>query len=193
VRWSTRETGITLAGPPPAEIIDPVTPEALRAEVRGMLRRVTAEWTAQPAKIDKEWLQGFFVQLYGRMLHTLVTGEVRSKKAASDWAIANLEPRWRPLIERADAIRTKTPEERMGPADRNAVAETLAFMRHALRFDARMTEQRAEAERRGPGGGPPPQGRPGGPPRGFGGNQGARSHGGYRPPTNRPGGSRGRG
>lgn len=150
VRWVTREKGVVLAGPPPTELIDPVLPEALRAEMRTLLRRETPVWTNDPAKMDLYWLQCFFVTLYCRVLHTLQTGEVRSKQAASDWAIANLESRWKPLIEKAYALRTLPRDVVMGPANRAAVAETLAFMRHALRVDARMTEQRAKAARLGP-------------------------------------------
>ena len=167
VRWATREKGLVLAGPPTADLIDPVTPEALRAEMRTVLRRETPVWTADPAKMDQVWLQGFFVTFYCRILHTLQTGEVQSKRAASDWAVANLEARWKPLIEQALAERTLPLEARLEPANRAAVAETLAFMRHALRVDAKMTEQRAkQAKQAKQGAGPPgtsgPGGRPGG-------------------------------
>src|SRR6201999_2971249 len=37
VRWCLREKGITLAGPDPKSLIDPVAPEALKAEVRATL------------------------------------------------------------------------------------------------------------------------------------------------------------
>ena len=40
VRWCLREKGVTLAGPPPATLVDPVPPDALRAEVRETLDRV---------------------------------------------------------------------------------------------------------------------------------------------------------
>jgi hypothetical protein len=181
VRWVTREKGVVLAGPPPAELIDPVPPEALRAEIRGTMRRLTPVLTADPRKIDQRWLQAFYVTLYARMLHTLQTGEVKSKSAAADWAIANLEPRWRPLIEASDALRKLPPEQRLDAADRTAVAETLAFMRHALRLDARWIEEKAKAARLDPSHAP---GGKGGKPNWA--NQGARGPRGSVAPPSRP-------
>jgi hypothetical protein len=183
LRWVTREHGIALFGPPAADLIDPVSPDALRGEVRALLRRIVAEWTGSPAKMNQRFLQTFFVTLTARMLHSLQTGEIRSKKAATEWAVAHLEPRWTPLIESAFAARTQALEVNMAPADRAAVAETLAFMRYALRFDARLTEQRLKAERSGAH--DPLRGQHRAPPPKFGGPHMARGAG---PAPIRPGG-----
>ena len=47
VRWSLRERGVVLAGPPPRELIDPISADALRDDVRWALD----EWsTALPGR-----------------------------------------------------------------------------------------------------------------------------------------------
>ena len=150
IRWILREHGLVLAGPPAADLIDPVTPEALRSEVRGVMRRLTPMFVNDPKAMDSRWLQAFLVILYVRMLHTLQTGLVASKGAAAAWGLEALDARWKSLITAADALRRLPPEDRQGPADRAVVAETLAFLRQALRIDAKMTEQRAKAARLGP-------------------------------------------
>ena len=49
--------------------------------------------------------QAFWVGLFCRMLHTLATGAVWSKKASMAWAQGALDPQWRGLIARAAAVR----------------------------------------------------------------------------------------
>jgi predicted nucleotidyltransferase len=132
VRWTLREKGVTLAGPPPAELVDPVSPEALKAEMRALMRDEFPGWLDKPSRIDANWLQAFWVTLCCRMLHSFETGAVSSKKAASDWAVAHLEPRWRGLIERSWRRGRAPLAEKLAAADRAEVAQTLAFMRHAM-------------------------------------------------------------
>ena len=179
IRWVTREHGIVLAGPSPTELIDPVPPEALKAEIRTLMRRLTPVWTSQPSKMDRVWLPAYFTILYARMLHTLETGQVHSKRAAAAWALDHLERRWQPLLKRAQAERELPLEAKMAGADRAVVAETLAFMRHALRRSA----QEAAGAKADPSHQQP--GRPIGPSRGF---AGMSAHGRSAPPPIRPGG-----
>lgn len=129
VRWSLREKGVVLAGPDPRELIDPVTPEMLRAEVRGTMDLALAV-DLEPMAM-KAW-QAFWVGLYCRMLHTLVTGSVWSKKASATWATAHLDPAWGPLIARAQAIKEGDRADAMSPADPDEVAATRAFARHVV-------------------------------------------------------------
>lgn len=183
VRWSLREKGVVLAGPEPRTLIDPVPPEALKAEVRATLRRV-AVLNLEP--MDAQGWQAFWVGLHCRMMHTLATGIVASKKASSAWAMRSLDPRWRGLVERALAIRDGPRETFMDAPDPADVAETRAFAAWCLAHDEaasrarEVLERRLAAQRHGPPG-------PGGPPRGL-----ASAHGparqGYRPPPTRPGG-----
>lgn len=128
VRWCLREKGVTLAGPAPRDLVDPVPPDALRAEVRDTLRRCLAQGL-EPMHLVA-W-QAFWVGLCCRILHTLETGEVRSKKAGMAWAQGALDPRWSGLIARAAALR-KGHRESGAPADPDAVAATRAFAAYAL-------------------------------------------------------------
>jgi hypothetical protein len=82
VRWCLREKGVVLAGPDPKSLIDPVPAAALKAEVRETMDRCLAV-DLQPMELVA-W-QAFWVGLFCRMLHTLVTGEVTSKKQSRPW------------------------------------------------------------------------------------------------------------
>jgi hypothetical protein len=124
VRWCLRERGVVLAGPPLTELIDPIAPAALKAEVRGTIDRVFAV-DLQPMHLVA-W-QAFWVGLFCRILHTLETGEVTSKRAAMTWAEGALAPQWRDLIARAKALKKGDPEESARPADPALVAATRAF------------------------------------------------------------------
>jgi aminoglycoside adenylyltransferase-like protein/nucleotidyltransferase-like protein len=129
VRWCLREKGVVLAGPDPRELVDPVGPEALKAEVRATMHR----WLAlglQPMHLVA-W-QAFWVGLFCRILHTLETGEVTSKKAAMSWAQGALDPQWRGLIARAQAMKKGDPDDADRPADPAEVAATHAFVAYAV-------------------------------------------------------------
>ncbi|HEY8004064.1 MAG TPA: aminoglycoside adenylyltransferase domain-containing protein [Phenylobacterium sp.] len=129
VRWCLRERGVTLAGPPPRTLVDPVTPEALRAEVRQTMD-IVLSLDLQPMHLVA-W-QAFWVGLFCRMLHTLSTGAVHSKKASMAWAAAALDASWRGLIERAAAVRKGDAAQSGQPADPADVAATHAFARYAV-------------------------------------------------------------
>ena len=136
VRWCLREKAIVLAGPPPVELVDAVTPGALRAEIRTLFRQVTALWLGGTIPIDANWLQAFIVTQYCRMLHSLETGTVTSKKAASAWAKGRLDPKWTGLIESAFKIGRSELAHKLAAADPQAVADTLAFVRYAVKWEA---------------------------------------------------------
>jgi predicted nucleotidyltransferase len=133
VRWTTREHGIALFGPDPKTLIPPVSSEALRAEVRDVMR----DWRAEinERRFDSRWYQQFVVLSYARMLHTLETGSVHSKRAGALWAQANLEPRWGALIETAEQEQARQRDNYKRPADPEAVAQTLAFVQSALKLE----------------------------------------------------------
>ena len=67
VRWVARERGIILHGPPPAELIDRITGDELRAEMRANLLLYLQPYAAGQRVIDAIWLQSFFVTLICRM------------------------------------------------------------------------------------------------------------------------------
>lgn len=127
VRWCLREKGVVLAGPEPRTLIDPIPPEALKAEVRETVDRCFAVGL-EPMHLVA-W-QAFWVGLFCRILHTLETGEVTSKKASMTWAQSALDPKWRGLIARAQEL--KKGDDSSGlPADPAEVAATRAFCAYA--------------------------------------------------------------
>jgi hypothetical protein len=97
-RWILRRHGITLAGPPVTDLVDEVPPERIRAAMREALPEVLPgilTW----APPDIAWTQRYIVSTYCRVLFSLHTGEVTSKRGALEWAGRHLDPVWRPLLE----------------------------------------------------------------------------------------------
>jgi hypothetical protein len=139
VRWILRERGIALAGPNPAELVDPVDLDELRAECREVMRWFGDELLSGKVVIEALWLQGFTVLIYCRMLQSLATGTIVSKPGSVAWAKTNLPPEWAPLIERAWGQRGRYPRGKGAPEahkalapEPNDVSQTLAFVRYAL-------------------------------------------------------------
>ena len=131
--------------------------------------------------------QAFWVGLFCRMLHTLATGAVWSKKVSMAWAQGVLNPQWRGLIARAAAVRKGDAAQSEAPADPADVEATHAFARYAVGYAdkaerAREILERRLAEKRHGGGFQP--GRAGGPPLAGGRPAGGK----FAPPPNRPGG-----
>jgi streptomycin 3"-adenylyltransferase len=81
-----------VTGPPPAQLLDPVPPADLaRASVDGI-----------PGLLDD--LAGDtrnVVLTLARIWTTLATGEITSKDAAADWALAQLPSEHRPVLDHA--------------------------------------------------------------------------------------------
>lgn len=102
--YIVREHGITLYGPDPKTIFDPVDVDALRRTVARIAQMWQREACNDPSWI--EWLrwrphQAFVTLTLCRLLYTLATGAVASKPAAAAWAQSALPAHWRELIERA--------------------------------------------------------------------------------------------
>jgi predicted nucleotidyltransferase len=145
-RWSLRERGITLAGPAPKTLVDPVPPSALRARMREQIPTAVEDiegWIS----LDVAWGQRYAVSTLCRMLYTLATAEVCSKKAALEWAGQSLEPRWAPLLAQVlgDRERGFDAEE---PARPGSVRDTRALAAHAAALAANAG---ARGERAGSG------------------------------------------
>jgi hypothetical protein len=132
VRWTVRERGITLSGPDPKELIDPVPPDELRREIRETMRVWGDSIRSGPAYLKTRWGQPYTVLSYCRMLHSLETAMVRSKRAGAEWAVRSLDPQWSELIERAWSERPDPWRKAHEAADAKEVAETMAFVRYAI-------------------------------------------------------------
>lgn len=105
VRWILRERGITLIGQKPQTILQPIPLSELLNEIKtAMLEemKIFNEEINRPLSFwNSRFGQCFVVLTYCRMLHTLHTGTVQSKKAGVKWAKQFVEPHWIPLIEQA--------------------------------------------------------------------------------------------
>ncbi len=150
-RWILRERGVTLAGPAPQILIDPIAPRDLQRAMVEPVQRWAAPMLDSPAQLHTRGYQAYVVLTLCRMLYTLHTGRVATKPAAARWALATLDARWRPLIERAwegrhnpDAeqaavgARWRPLVERAWEAPHDVevlpgeVSETLAFIRYTI-------------------------------------------------------------
>jgi hypothetical protein len=128
VRWILREHGVALAGPSPKELIDEVGPDALRTKMReeaedflsGMLTWI---------ELDSPWAQRYAVTTLCRILHTMETGRVSSKRAALLWASDNLDAKWKDLISEALAGRS-LGWNHSDPLKPGVLEATLEFTEH---------------------------------------------------------------
>lgn len=132
VRWVVCEHGITLAGPLAPTLIDPVSADALRGEVSMTIQEWGQELLANPDRMNNRWYQPFVVLSYCRMLHTLETGRVESKRAGMEWAQRELDQRWTGLIQRAWAERPNPSEKIAQKAQRDDFKHTFDFIAYAL-------------------------------------------------------------
>jgi hypothetical protein len=128
LRSNLLEHGITLAGPAPQTIVDPVLPDDLRQSALLVLHGWAADILNDPAKINSRGYQSYTVLTLCRILYTLHTGAVTSKPEAMRWVKAHLDEKWMPLIERAWLGR-QNPGLDAEPADVNG---TLEFIRYTI-------------------------------------------------------------
>ncbi len=133
-RWVLREKGIILAGPDPKAWIPHISEEMLKAEVRQTMVDWGAEIIEGIYQFDNRWAQPFAVLMYCRMLHTLATGEVRSKPAGATWVKAALDPTWRNLFDHALNTRPEQHDQYYLPSDPEKVRLTHAFIEFALNW-----------------------------------------------------------
>lgn len=122
-RFSLREHGVTLAGPPIQTLIDPIPPDELRQGVRDLLWW----WELQlsdTSRVETPAYQVYAILSMCRIRYTLRHGDILSKPAAARWALKELDPRWAGLIRQAQDWRPGAPMDRL--------PETLAFIRDTL-------------------------------------------------------------
>ena len=129
VRWSLHECGVRLAGPDPGTLVDPVPADVLRARMRSYAQEFLPElftWTG----FHVAWTQRYAVTTFCRILHTIETGRVTSKKAALLWARDHLDPGWSGLIQQVidDRALGWDPDQ---PPRQGSVEQTLAFADYA--------------------------------------------------------------
>lgn len=123
-----RDRGVIIAGPAPETLIDPVSPDQLRAAMLSAQLPWAARLLDQPAQIERRGYQSYIVLTLCRLLYTLHHGAIVSKLAATRWAKETLGEEWVPLIERAWEGRHHPDQE----ASAEDVEATRALIRYAL-------------------------------------------------------------
>ena len=138
VRWILRECGITLTGPDPRTLVDPMPVDHMRAEVLATLHRVVhafADALDQPLTFfNSRFGQSFAVLNCCRMLQTIELGTVQSKAAGMRWAQRALDSRWGSLIQQAWEERegVRFGEKIRHRAQSEQLQASLDFLRYAL-------------------------------------------------------------
>lgn len=132
VRWVVREHGITLAGPPPATLVDPIPVERLRKEIMATITGWGQEIIAHPDHFNNRFYQSFIVLNYCRMLHDLHTGFPGSKLAGAEWAKAHLDSSWKGLIDRTWNGRPNPALAVRERADPKDFEDTLKFIYYVI-------------------------------------------------------------
>jgi hypothetical protein len=134
VRWILRERGVTLAGPAPTELVDPVPPEAMREEMRKRIPSIVPDLLSW-ATLDIAWVQRYLVATTCRMVYTLKTAEVASKRQALEWAISEFGAEWDDLLRQVIADRARGLVFEEAPRS-GAVERSLTFVQHAQQLAA---------------------------------------------------------
>ena len=105
VRWILRERGITLVGQKPETILKSIPLNEMFSEIKTTMLQVMKlfedEINRPLSFFNSRFGQSFAVLTYCRMLHSLHTGTVQSKKAAVKWAKQFVNPKWVKIIDQA--------------------------------------------------------------------------------------------
>jgi hypothetical protein len=123
-RWAVRERGVTLLGPEPQALIDPIAAEELYQAVRLRLND-WADWARTLGEPD--WQvprkhQAYPVETMCRVLYMLTNRELSSKPQAVAWALQILPEPWRATVERSQTWRTDdTIDPSIGPEVRDFI------------------------------------------------------------------------
>ena len=129
-RWTLRECGVILAGPDPRGLVEKVDPEAIREKMRELVQTFLPDLEAW-IRLDRvAWAQRYAVTTLCRMLYSIETGEIASKRGSLMWAKHHLDAEWSHLIQQTlDGRRLGwNPNDR---PSKESVQQTLAFAEYA--------------------------------------------------------------
>lgn len=138
VRWILRERGITLVGPKPETILGSIPVNEMRNEIKTTMLQILKffqdDINAPLSFWNSRFGQSFTVLTYCRMLHTLHTGTVQSKKAGVKWAGGFVDSKWVKLIDQAwnerEGVRFGVKIAQR--AEVSLLDETLEFIKYAI-------------------------------------------------------------
>ncbi len=124
-RHVLREHGVTVFGPAPETVIDPIPPGALRQAVLEELSNWWEPMLLHPdPRLSGRTYQAYAVLSMCRVLYTVHHAMVTSKPVSARWVLVSIDQRWHGLIEDALAW----PDG----AQRDQLPETLAFIRYTI-------------------------------------------------------------
>lgn len=119
--YIVREWGVTLYGPPPADIIDPIS----QAEFVQCIREHALAWREWVKDANHRGAQAYAILTMCRALYTVATGVHPSKLQAAAWA-QTLMPEWATLIQEALRWRLESREADEDAAD--SLPDTYRFV-----------------------------------------------------------------
>jgi hypothetical protein len=128
-RWILNNHGVTLAGPSPRQLVDPLPRGVLRDDMRREIPTFISDllgWIS----MDIAWAQRYAVESLCRMWFTFEMDQVASKPDSVNWALARLDVRWHPLLQNALADRLLGFDPTQRPAA-HLVEQTLEFAESA--------------------------------------------------------------
>lgn len=131
-RWTVREKGVAVLGPNPITLINPIDSNELRKEIKNTLVGWGKILMANPKPYENRFYQSYLVLNYCRMLHDLYKGTISSKFVGIEWAKANLDKKWVPLIDFCWQERQDTSISVKQPADPKVFPNTLKFVEYAI-------------------------------------------------------------
>ena len=138
VRWILRERGIALVGPKPETILKSVPLNEMLNEIKTTMLQVMKFFQDEINRPLSFWNsrfgQSFAVLTYCRMLHTLHTGTVQSKKVGAKWAKEFVDLKWVKLIDQAWNEREGVLfGVKIGQrAEASSLYETLEFIKYTI-------------------------------------------------------------
>ncbi|MBN1965661.1 MAG: DUF4111 domain-containing protein [Anaerolineae bacterium] len=132
VHWVVRASGVTLAGPVPHTLVDPIPVEVLRRDILTTILYWGQEILDNSEHFNNRFYQTYLVLNFSRMLHDLRRGYPGSKRAGAEWAKRALDPAWTGLIDRTWAGRPDPAAGVRTPADPDDFQATLRFIRTVM-------------------------------------------------------------
>jgi predicted nucleotidyltransferase len=143
-RYILRERGITLIGPDPKTLIDPIARDELRMAMLPILNGWATQILNHPDEIINRGYQAYIVLTLCRILYTLQFGDVVSKAKAAGWIKETTDKSWKLLIDRARISRHNNPQLMPGTEEVN---QTLGFIRYVLERSRQVERQQNVGER----------------------------------------------